>query len=140
MVEEWLVKRFEGLVVRTAREKKWDLAVPNHLLSAPPVLIKLFFHNTADLQAVRRELLPLAIANASKFTAVDAYADVVGAEQNRRGDEDAEHAWGEDEDARKRKEREPSECIVEIREHDIAYHLRVAIDLSESSCVAQNES
>lgn len=119
--------------MRTAREKKWDLAVPNHLLSAPPVLLKLFFRNTADLQAVRRELLPLAIANASKFTAVDAYADVVGAEQNRRGDEDAEQAWGEDDDARKRKEREPSECIVEIREHDIAYHLRVAIDLSESS-------
>lgn len=27
IVEEWLIKRFEGLVVRVQREKKWDLAV-----------------------------------------------------------------------------------------------------------------
>jgi DNA polymerase epsilon subunit 1 len=27
IVEEWLLKRFEGLVVRVQREKKWDLSV-----------------------------------------------------------------------------------------------------------------
>jgi DNA polymerase epsilon subunit 1 len=27
IVEEWLIKRFEGLVVRVEREKKWDLSV-----------------------------------------------------------------------------------------------------------------
>ena len=25
MVEEWLMKRFEGVVVKVQREKKWDL-------------------------------------------------------------------------------------------------------------------
>jgi hypothetical protein len=25
MVEEWLLKRYEGLLVRVEREKKWDL-------------------------------------------------------------------------------------------------------------------
>jgi len=27
IVEEWLLKRFEGMVVRVEREKKWDLSV-----------------------------------------------------------------------------------------------------------------
>lgn len=100
--------------------------------------MKLFFHNTTDFQQVRRELLPLATANSAKFSAVDAYADVVGAENAANGgggggygdDEGGERAWGEDEDARKRKDKEPADCIIEIREHDIAYYLRVAIDLN----------
>jgi DNA polymerase epsilon subunit 1 len=91
---------------------------------------------------VRRELLPLAQANLAKFTAVDAYADIIGADQQNAahgdGDEDGfgggghERAWGAEDD-RRRKEREPSECIIEIREHDIAYYLRVAIDLGEDA-------
>ncbi|RSH85546.1 DNA polymerase epsilon catalytic subunit [Saitozyma podzolica] len=139
MVEEWLLKRYEGLLVRVEREKKWDLNLPNHLLSAPPVFLKLFFHNTFDLQTVRRELLPLAETNSAKFTAVDAYADIVGAEKAQHaggadllglgdGDE-GERAWGAEDEAKKRRDREPGECIIDIREHDIAYYLRVAIDL-----------
>jgi DNA polymerase epsilon subunit 1 len=102
--------------------------------------LKLFFRNTPDLQMVKREILPLALANSAKFTAVDAYADIIGADQQNasHGDEEGafggghEKAWGAEDD-RRRKEREPSECIIEIREHDIAYYLRVAIDLGESS-------
>jgi DNA polymerase epsilon subunit 1 len=103
-------------------------------LSAPPIFLRFFFHNTADLQAVRRELLPLAKANSAKFTAVDAYADIIGAEAARNGvvdDEAEEQAWGADEVSRKRRDREPGECIIDVREHDIAYYLRVAIDLGE---------
>lgn len=105
---------------------------PNHLLSAPPVFLKLFFHNTADLQTIRRDLLPLARSNSEKFTAVDAYADVVSAEAAANGHGDDENrAWGAEDDTKKKKDKEPSECIIEVREHDLAYHLRVAIDLSE---------
>lgn len=115
-----------------------DFTQPNHLLSAPPVFLKLFFHNTADLQMIRRELLPLAKANASKFTAVDAYADMIGAEASSKGnghggmDEDGgERAWGAEEDTKRRRDKEPAECIIDVREHDIAYYLRVAIDCGE---------
>lgn len=45
--------------------------------------------------------------------------------------EDETKAWGAEETEKKRREREPSECIVDIREHDIPYYLRVAIDLGE---------
>ena len=43
-----------------------------------------------------------------------------------------EKAWGAEEEMKQRRDREPSECIIDIREHDIAYYLRVAIDLGES--------
>ncbi|WVN90957.1 DNA polymerase epsilon catalytic subunit A [Cryptococcus depauperatus CBS 7841] len=130
MVEEWLLKKYEGILIRVEMEKKWDLSLPNHLLSAPPILLKLFFHNTADLQALRRDLLPLAQSNSQKFTAVDAYADVVSAEAAANGRHEEEKAWGAEDDIRKKKDREPSECVIEVREHDLAYHLRVAIDLN----------
>lgn len=131
IVEEWLLKRYEGIIIRIEREKKWDLSLPNHLLSAPPVFLKLFFHNTADLQTIRRDLLPLARSNSEKFTAVDAYADVVSAEAAANGHGDDENrAWGAEDDTKKKKDKEPSECIIEVREHDLAYHLRVAIDLN----------
>ncbi|WWC85914.1 DNA polymerase epsilon catalytic subunit A [Kwoniella dendrophila CBS 6074] len=131
IVEEWLLKRFEGILVRVEREKKWDLSLPNHLLSAPPIFLKLFFNNTADLQSTKREILPLAEANSAKFTAVDAYADIIGAQNamNGHGGDDDEKAWGAEDDSRKRRDKEPAECIIDIREHDINYYLRVAIDL-----------
>jgi DNA polymerase epsilon subunit 1 len=69
--------------------------------------------------------MPLAKVNSAKFTAVDAYADMIGAD---RTEEVAEGAWGA-EDNRKRKDKEPADCIIDVREHDIAYYLRVAIDL-----------
>jgi len=112
-----------------------DRSQPNHLLSAPPVFLKLSFRNTADLQSVRRELLPLSQTNSARFTAVDAYADVVGAEGAmpafNGGEELEEKAWGAEEETKQRRDREPSDCIINIREHDIAYYLRVAIDLGE---------
>ncbi|ORY22632.1 hypothetical protein BCR39DRAFT_551237 [Naematelia encephala] len=133
IVEEWLLKRYEGVLIRVEREKKWDLDLPNHLLSAPPIFLKCFFHNTADLQTLRRELLPMAQSNSAKFTAVDAYADIVGTEgamSHLNGDGDGdEKAWGAEDDVKKRRDKEPAECIIDIREHDIAYYLRVAIDL-----------
>lgn len=97
--------------------------------------MKLFFRNTADLYSVRRELLPLAQANSAKFTAVDAYADIIGAQkQGGGGDIDGpngviEEAWGAEEVSRK--DKEPAECIVDVREYDINYYLRVAIDLGK---------
>ena len=109
---------------------------PNHLLTAPPIFLRLSFRNTDDLQTVRRELLPLALINSAKFTSVDAYADIVGAEGAMPsfdgGEQDANRAWGANaEEVKQRRDREPSECIIDMREHDIAYYLRVAIDLGK---------
>jgi DNA polymerase epsilon subunit 1 len=154
MVEEWLMKKYEGLLIRVDRIKKWDLSIPNHLLSAPPVHLRLKFHNTQDLQNVRRELASLARINSSKMEAMSAYADVVNGYEHGRGsngddgmasmaiemdDEEGMNGFGgragteggRPDRKGKGKDKDPSECVMDLREHDINYYLRVAIDLSE---------
>ena len=91
------------------------------------------FRNVGDLLAVRKDIMPLALANSAKLTAVDAYAEVVHAEAAGKnvyfdGDDDA-MAWGLDVEAKKGShDRDPREGIIDIREFDVPYYLRVAID------------
>lgn len=134
IVEEYLVKRHEGLLTRIVREYKEDLKQPNHLLGARRCFLQLCFRNVQDLLGVRKELLPLAQANAAKRSAVDAYADMVSATTHSSSSMaamDIDHptptsAWGaEDTTAR---DKDPRESIVDIREYDVPYYLRVAMD------------
>jgi hypothetical protein len=81
-VEEFILKRYEGAVSRIIRERKEDLKLPNHLLGYRRLYLKLVFRNVQDLLAVRKDLLPLALANAKKRNAVDAYAEVMQDQAN----------------------------------------------------------
>ena len=94
------------------------------------------FRNVGDLLAIRKDIMPLALANSAKITAVDAYAEVVHAEaasKNAYFDGDNETmAWGLDVDGGNTKkgslDKDPREGIIDIREFDVPYYLRVAID------------
>lgn len=101
-----------------------------------PTFLQLSFHNTADLFSVRREIVPLALANRAKLDAVDAYAEVVEATMGVAVDEEGfpggGESWAAGEGKRKGRELEPSECLNDVREYDINYYLRVAIDQGES--------
>jgi DNA polymerase epsilon subunit 1 len=107
---------------------------PNHLLGHRRLYLQLSFRNVSDLLTVRRDILPLALANSKKMDAVDAYAEVINAEAAMRvqADGDGEGAaWGAEVDAAGAKgarDRDPREGIVDIREYDVPYYLRVAID------------
>jgi len=102
-----------------------------------PTFLQLSFHNTADLFSVRREIVPLALGNRAKLDAVDAYAEVVEATMVGLEMEDdgfgggAGESWAAGEGKRKGRELEPSECLNDVREYDINYYLRVAIDQGE---------
>ncbi|KAJ2921503.1 hypothetical protein H1R20_g15588, partial [Candolleomyces eurysporus] len=134
IVEEWLKKRFEGLICRIVREHKEDLSLPNHLMGHRRLLLQLNFRNITDLLAVRRELLPLAIANGAKRDAVDAYAEVIKATASMdiEVEEDMEgEGWESAAKSMKsgsHRDSDPKECIIDIREFDVPYYLRVAID------------
>lgn len=119
-VEEWLLRRYEGTIYKIERVHKDDLKAPNHLLSLPKVYLQLKFRNVQDLLTIRREVLPLAQTNAERRTAVDAYADVVAT-----ADQDITL---EDDSAAKNKD-DPSQSIIDAREYDVPYYLRVATDL-----------
>lgn len=121
-VEEWLLRRYEGTIYRIERAHKDDLKSPNHLLSLPKNYLQLKFRNVQDLLTIRREVLPLAQQNAERRSAVDAYADVVAT---------AEQDVTIDEEQNARSKEDPSQLIIDAREYDVPYYLRVATDLGE---------
>ncbi|KAF7367382.1 DNA polymerase epsilon catalytic subunit [Mycena sanguinolenta] len=129
-IEEWLMKKYEGLIVRIVRERKEDLKMPNHLMGHRRLYLQLCFRNVSDLLAVRRDIVPLALANSAKRDAVDAYAEVVSATAGGSMEIDFE-GGGEDMGGRSGKgsrDKDPREGIIDVREYDVPYYLRVAID------------
>jgi len=95
--------------------------------------LQLCFRNISDLLTVRREIAPLALANSAKRDAVDAYAEVIRATTDASMDvefEDGSEA-GFGSRAGKpvfQRDQDPRECIIDVREYDVPYYLRVAID------------
>ncbi|KAF8331488.1 uncharacterized protein EI90DRAFT_3145642 [Cantharellus anzutake] len=129
IVEEWLLKRYEGLIYRILREKKEDLKMPNHLLGYQQLYLQLNFRNVSDLLSVRKDLLPVAQANSAKRSAVDAYAEVIQAASHATGQLGGGFLGGvESAPLRGQTHLDPRELITDIREYDVAYYLRVAID------------
>src|ERR1700734_1490277 len=78
-IEEWITKKYEGIICRITRERKEDLKLPNHLMGHRRLYLQLCFRNVSDLLTVRRDIAPLALANSAKRDAVDAYAEVIRA-------------------------------------------------------------
>lgn len=122
-VEEWCKRMFEGLVKSVARITKEDLNMPNHLLGYKRTFLQLTFANVSDLLAVRKTVMPIAEKNREKVNAMDTYAEVASA---TTGFDiyDEEYA----NDVRSNGIAEASDFIVDIREYDVPYHVRVTID------------
>lgn len=77
-------------------------------------------------------MLPLALKNSQKLDAIDAYAEVVHATANMQVGMDVDD-WGAEAESSKTKGKnsDPRDLITDIREYDVPYYLRVAIDNSE---------
>lgn len=125
------MKRYEGMISRITRDRKEDLKLPNHLMGYRRLFLQLCFRNVSDLLAVRKEIAPLALANGAKRDAVDAYAEVVSATAGASTNIELEGEWrdiGGSTSGANYRERDPRDCIVDIREFDVPYYLRVAMD------------
>lgn len=122
---------------------KEDLKLPNHLMGHKRLYLQLVFRNVSDLLGVRRDIMPLALENSAKRDAVDVYAEVINSTSGfGHGTEDALAGVDiqfEDEDGgveggsragqvRGAGDKDPRECIIDIREYDVPYYLRVSID------------
>ncbi|KAK4703165.1 DNA polymerase epsilon subunit 1, partial [Phenoliferia sp. Uapishka_3] len=153
-VEEWILRKYEDLITKIERQRMEDLHLvcpdpclapsvsgltialnlqPNHLIGYRSEYIKLFFRNQNDLFAVRRELLPIATKNREKLDAVDTYAEVISGEsQFGAMDYDMEDGGKRQSFANVAGGAGPltvaSDGILDIREYDLPYYLRVAID------------
>ncbi|KAL8708023.1 MAG: hypothetical protein Q9220_007019 [cf. Caloplaca sp. 1 TL-2023] len=122
-VEEWCRRKFEGLLKGVKRVEKEDLQMPNHLLGYRRLFLQLTFHNVGNLLEARSSLMPLAENNKKNMNAMDTYAEVASA--NAGFD-----LFGEERerDGSKASIADASDYIVDIREYDVPYHVRVAID------------
>ncbi|KAF2197549.1 DUF1744-domain-containing protein [Delitschia confertaspora ATCC 74209] len=122
-VEEWCRRAFEGLVKTTKRVEKEDLSMPNHLLGYRRTFLQLSFANVNDLLAVRKAISPVVEKNKKKMSAMDTYAEV--ASHNAGFDIfDDDHEY----ETRSNVTIDASDYVVDIREYDVPYHVRVAID------------
>ena len=130
-VEEWVRRKFEGAIKGVKRIQKEDLGMPNHLLGYRRTLLELRFANVNDLLAARRDILPIAEKNKSNMNAMDTYAEVASANVGF-------DVYDDERDNEKRHNgiADASDYIVDIREYDVPYHVRLAIDKgNEISCV-----
>ncbi|KAK4234746.1 hypothetical protein C8A03DRAFT_37446 [Achaetomium macrosporum] len=127
-VEEWCKRVPGGGVVKSIkRVEKEDLKMPNHLLGYRRPFLELRFHNVQDLMAARRDIMPIAEKNKKGMDAMDTYAEVANANGNfDLFDEDPRT----DDRRNNASFAEASDFIVDIREYDVPYHVRVMIDLN----------
>ncbi|KAI9351947.1 hypothetical protein BD770DRAFT_393656 [Pilaira anomala] len=124
-VEDYLHRRFELVIEKMQRVKKEDLKQPNHLIGNTRTYIQLFFRNQSDLFSVRRILMPIAKKNQEKANTLDSYAEVVNA-ANNIGYEGGSHLAAMS--SRKNPD-DTLDFILDIREYDVPYYVRAAIDL-----------
>lgn len=122
-VEEWCRRQFEGLVKGVKKVEKEDLQMPNHLLGYRRSFLKLSFANVGDLLNVRKVIMPIAEKNKKNLSAMDTYAEVASANAGI-------DMFDDDQDYEKRPNGivDASDYIVDMREFDVPYHVRVAID------------
>ncbi|KAK0725137.1 DNA polymerase epsilon [Lasiosphaeris hirsuta] len=126
-VEEWCKRVPGGGVIKSVKKlEKEDLKMPNHLLGYRRTFLELRFHNVQDLLAARRDIAPIAEKNKKGMDAMDTYAEVATA----NADFDLFDDDLRDDDRRNTTSfAEASDFIVDIREYDVPYHVRVMIDL-----------
>ncbi|RDA92716.1 hypothetical protein CP533_1400 [Ophiocordyceps camponoti-saundersi (nom. inval.)] len=126
-VEEWVKRVPGGGVVKTIRRvERDDLKMPNHLLGHRRTFLELRFANVSDLMAAKRDIMPVAEKNKKNMDAMDTYAEVVMA----NGDFDLFDDDLRDDDRGAAKTfKDASDFIVDMREYDVPYHVRVMIDL-----------
>ncbi|PLN80480.1 putative DNA polymerase epsilon, catalytic subunit A/POL2 [Aspergillus taichungensis] len=122
-VEEWCRRAFDGLVKKIKRVERDDLKLPNHLLGIRRPFLQLSFANVSHLLDVRKTILPLAQKNKKNASVMDTYVETTSA--------NAGFDLFDDElinEARTNMRTNASDFIIDIREYDVPYHVRVAID------------
>ncbi|KAL9109645.1 MAG: hypothetical protein Q9227_005682 [Pyrenula ochraceoflavens] len=122
-VEEWCKRALEGVIKNVSRITKEDLQMPNHLLGYRRNFLQLSFRNVSDLLTARKMIMPIAEKNKGSMNAMDTYAEVANANSGLDMFDESPY-----DDTRNNGIREASDFIVDIREYDVPYHVRVTID------------
>ncbi|KAL4174947.1 hypothetical protein KRP22_006875 [Phytophthora ramorum] len=123
----YCLRKFEGLVAKAERVFREDLDMADHLNGKKALYVKLSFATVTDLMTVKRELTPLVARNQERLQARQAY-EMQGQAREQVTEDDL--IFGVDTDGMKGAGTDESEsALLELREYDVPYPMRVAIDL-----------
>lgn len=106
-----LEKLYEDKGLKVSSIQKDDLSLPNHLSGIKRELLQLNFRTVSDLVEVRNSLRVRIAANKKIIMEDDRY------EEGRKQD-------------LSQRDRDPLSFITEMKEYDVPYTVRVAIDLN----------
>ncbi|EED20302.1 DNA polymerase epsilon, catalytic subunit A/POL2, putative [Talaromyces stipitatus ATCC 10500] len=121
-VEEWCRRILEGIIKDVRRVVREDLQMPNHLLGNRRTFLRLSFVNVSNLLEARKLLMPIAEKNKKNVTAMDTYAEMARTSAGFDLFDD------ELDESRPNAALNASDFIIDIREYDVPYHVRVSID------------
>lgn len=115
-VDGWLRRKLAGGLRDVEVVEREDLDLKNHLSGLRRRLLKLSFFNSDQLSAARREVQPVVNRNRARRDGTGAYAAAAAA-ANPGGAK-----------AGRERLQEAADAIVDVREYDVPYHVRFAID------------
>ncbi|NP_035262.2 DNA polymerase epsilon catalytic subunit A [Mus musculus] len=121
-VSSFLSKKFQGKIAKLENVPKEDLDLPNHLVGLKRSYIKLSFHTVEDLVKVRKEISPAVKKNREQDHASDEYTTMLSSILQGG-------SVITDEDETSKKIADQLDNIVDMREYDVPYHIRLSIDL-----------
>ncbi|KAH7542023.1 hypothetical protein FEM48_Zijuj02G0029500 [Ziziphus jujuba var. spinosa] len=108
-VEAYLRRRYESQIANVEIVEKEDLDLKNHLSGLRKSYLKLSFDTVQQLMDVKSDLLHVVERNQAKSDAAEAYESILLGR-------------------REQKPQDFLDCIVDLREYDVPYHVRFAID------------
>ncbi|KAK4854956.1 hypothetical protein QYF36_002733 [Acer negundo] len=108
-VEAYLRRRYERQIADIVIVRKEDLDLKNHLSGLCKSYLKISFDTVQQLMDVKKDLLHVVERNREKFDASEAYESILIGKRDQRPQDFLD-------------------CIVDLREYDVPYHVRFAID------------
>ncbi|KMT05520.1 hypothetical protein BVRB_7g176430 [Beta vulgaris subsp. vulgaris] len=108
-VEAYLRRRYENDIANIEIVEKEDLDLKNHLSGLRKTYLKISFNTVQQLMSVKNDLLRVVDRNKTKFEAAQAYESIITGKGQQR-----HHDF--------------MDCITDLREYDVPYHVRFCID------------
>ncbi|XP_058761674.1 DNA polymerase epsilon catalytic subunit A-like isoform X2 [Vicia villosa] len=108
-VDAYLRRRYEGQIADIKIVEKEDLDLKNHLSGLRKSYLKISFDTVQQLMNVKSDLMHVVERNKAKSDAAEAYESILSGR-------------------REQKLQDFLDCIIDLREYDVPYHVRFAID------------
>uniref|UniRef100_A0A8C3L7G5 DNA polymerase epsilon catalytic subunit n=1 Tax=Chrysolophus pictus TaxID=9089 RepID=A0A8C3L7G5_CHRPC len=121
-VSSFLAKKFQGKIAKLETVPKEDLDLPNHLVGLKRHYLKLSFNTVDELVKVRKEISPAVRKNRERDHASDVYTSMLSSAL-------AGGSLTTAEEGASKKVTNQMDNIVDMREYDVPYHVRLSIDL-----------